>query len=342
MSDKQYIKKENTSYINLPNSEKYITNSRNEKLHTRHVFTDKRPPKAIIICLHGYGSHINRFVYRKLYENLTQHDYAFIGLDFHGHGYSDGERALVKNYIHLIEDVLCLLIDIFRNGSLTGVGLRKIPFYIMGHSMGGSTAILTSLLLTKSNKFKNECSSSEFYNENKDFIQKNISPHFKGCILISPAVDINISNIPFLKRCISSLPLNVVSNYSIPKFILDENRYNHLSWSCPRYLKYIEDDGYPNNPNGIGYGGNIKLGTLQSIIVLSDTVKNKIKHIEFPFIVMHDSIGDTVLKSSGSKLLINNSCSKDKIYTEIKDGLHDPLANKTDETIKHILKWLNK
>lgn len=208
--------------------------------------------------------------------------------------------------------------------------------------MGGSTAILTSLLLTKSNIFKNVCSSCEFYNENKDFIQKNISQYFKGCILISPSIDVNFSNIPFLKRCISSLPLNIVSNYSIPKYILDENKYNHLSWSCPIYLKYIEDDGYPNNPNGIGYGGNIKIGTLQSILALSDNVKNKIKHIEFPFIIIHDSIGDAVVKNSGSKLMIDSSLSKDKIYIEIKDGLHDPLANKTYETIKHILKWLNK
>lgn len=72
----------NTHYINLPNSEKYIINCRNEKLHTRHVFTDKLQLKAIIICLHGYGSHINRFIYKKLYENFTQHNYAFIGLDW--------------------------------------------------------------------------------------------------------------------------------------------------------------------------------------------------------------------------------------------------------------------
>lgn len=164
-------------------------------------------------------------------------------MDFNGHGYSDDERVLVKNYVHLFEDVLCLLIDIFINGSLTGVSMYKIPFYIMGHSMGGSIAILTSLLLDKSNIFKYENYSSEFYNKNKDFIQKNISPYFKGCILIFPSINVNFSNIPFLKRCISSLPLNVVSNYSIPKYILDENRYNYLSWSCPIYLKYIEDDG---------------------------------------------------------------------------------------------------
>ena len=350
MNEKKYFDgtdfsstKRNIEYINLKNTEKYIMNNRNQKLHTRHVFTDKHPPDAIIICLHGYGSHINRFVYKKLYENLTNNGYAFIGLDFHGHGYSDGERALVTNYIHLIEDVLCLLVDIFRNGSSTGVGLCKIPFYIMGHSMGGAIAILTSLLLTNySVNFSKGILQSEFYTENKDFIHRKISPYFKGCVLMCPAIDINICSFPFLNYFIKKIPFSYASNYSIPKYILDESKYNNLCWSCPKYLKYIEDDGYPNNPKGIGYGGNIKLGTLNSIITLSDTVKNKIKHIEFPFIVMHDSIGDSVVKSSGSKFLIDNSCSKDKIYIEIKDGLHDMLANKTDETIKHILKWLNK
>jgi alpha-beta hydrolase superfamily lysophospholipase len=330
-------------YKNLQNTERYIINNRNEKLHTRHFYTDKYPPKAIIICLHGYGSHINRIIYKNLYENLTNNGYSFIGLDFHGHGYSDGERALVKNYVHLIDDALCLLLDIFTNipnrygFQVPQVFQKKTPFYIMGHSMGGSIAILTSLLLNVPNTVT---FTSTFYKENKDTIQTQIAPFFKGTILLCPAVE--LINLPFVNTIVNQLSFSYTSNYSIPKFIFDESKYNSSIWSCPKYLKYIEDDGFPNNPNGIGYGGNIKFGTLCSILKLSETVKKNIERINFPFIVMHDSIGDIIVKSSGSKLLIDNSKSRDRIYIEIKDGLHDILANKKDETIKHILKWLNK
>ena len=145
-------------YKNLPNTEKYILNNRNEKLHIRRIFTDNYQQKAIIFSLHGYGSHNNRFIYKKLYDNLSNNGYEFIGLDFHVHGHSDGERALVKDYVHLIDDVLCLLINTFINMStlnelLQSKGIpttgilqasynisNKIPFYIMGHSMGGSIA----------------------------------------------------------------------------------------------------------------------------------------------------------------------------------------------------------
>jgi len=108
--------------LNSPESEEFVINSRGQKLHVRSSWPStrsetKRDPRGLVVFLHGYASHINRPTHVYLAEKYNAQGMAYVGLDFHGHGYScydqREERALVTDYEHLIDDVFSLLKAIF-------------------------------------------------------------------------------------------------------------------------------------------------------------------------------------------------------------------------------------
>lgn len=323
--------------INTPKTQEYIINNRGQRLHIRSTFpTESIKIKATILSLHGYASHSNRPTHMYLAKQFTNSGYIYITMDFHGHGYSEGERGLVENHHHLVDDTLCVLLSLYKNDN--NYNLSKNPFYIMGHSMGGAVAILVSSLLANSDK-TDELYLSKLYKDNEDFIRKDIVPYFRGSIFICPAIYVNV---PSILYCLLHALSRIIPKCSLPISIFNENKYNHLTWSCSRYREYIKQDGYPSNPDGLSYGGNIMFRTLMSIILLGENIQNVISYINFPFIVLHDSNGDIVVSVKGSKKLIDETPSINKIFIDVIDGLHDILANKIDETSEILIDWLEK
>ena len=333
-----------SKYINAPKTEEYIINNRGQRLHVRSTIpTESIKIKAAILSLHGYGSHSNRPPHLYLANKFVNAGYIYITMDFHGHGYSEGERGLVENHIHLVDDALCVLISLYKNKTDNiniNCNLSKIPFYIMGHSMGGGIAILLSTLLSNCDKADELYLLSKLYKDNEHVIHKNIVPYFRGSIFICPAICINA---PFILRCCLLRVLScIIPKSSLPVFIFNENKYNHLVWTSSRYREYLKQDGYPSNPNGLNYGGNIMFRTLISIMLLGENIQNIITYTNFPFIILHDSNGDIVVPVNGSIQLIDKSPSKNKIFIDIVDGLHDILDNKVDETSEILVDWLEK
>ncbi len=89
------------------------------------------PPVRIVIIVHGYAEYAAR--YRHLAEALTAHGSIVYGEDHPGHGRSDGERALIVDFEHVVDD-LRALVDI-------AVGEHpRLPVVMIGHSMGGLLA----------------------------------------------------------------------------------------------------------------------------------------------------------------------------------------------------------
>ncbi|MDH5372985.1 MAG: lysophospholipase [Acidimicrobiia bacterium] len=83
---------------------------------------------GIVILVHGYAEHGARYAH--VAETLTERGLAVYAEDHHGHGNSDGERALVTDFEHIVDDL----------HTLTGIARADnpgAPIIMAGHSMGG-------------------------------------------------------------------------------------------------------------------------------------------------------------------------------------------------------------
>lgn len=89
-------------------------------------------PRAVIMLCHGYAEHQGRYLH--VIDALNEGGYAVHALDHRGHGKSDGERAYVANFDHVIADAKQYS-DRVRNQH------PGLSFYVLGHSMGSLVAL---------------------------------------------------------------------------------------------------------------------------------------------------------------------------------------------------------
>jgi len=85
-------------------------------------------PQRIVVLVHGYAEHSGR--YGHVAEALVSDGAAVYAEDHLGHGLSDGDRALITDFSHVVDD-LTTLVGIAREDH---PGLSVI---MLGHSMGG-------------------------------------------------------------------------------------------------------------------------------------------------------------------------------------------------------------
>ena len=88
--------------------------------------------QAVLAIVHGLGEHGGR--YMNIVNQLVPKGYAIYALDHRGHGRSPGPRAFVNSWSEYIEDVgkFCQLVAQQQPG---------VPFFLMGHSMGGNITL---------------------------------------------------------------------------------------------------------------------------------------------------------------------------------------------------------
>jgi alpha-beta hydrolase superfamily lysophospholipase len=315
-----------------------------KKLHLKTYWTSGNPD-AVIFSLHGYGAHVNRPTHDYIAKSFNELNIAYITLDFTGHGYSEGIRGLIPSVDTLINDVLSVLVIYFSNDLETKlINLfphyithkipKDTPFYIMGHSMGGGTAILVADIIINGINSTNKTFIYELYSP---LFENVIRVCFSGLLLISPVVMLDVKD--WMKPFMDVLGL-FPPTAKLPKYIFDESSMNDKIWSNSNFRKYIENDGFPKNIKGLSYGDNIQIGTLMSIVELSEKVQHVISSINYPFIVLYDMNNDIIIPKKGIDLLMKNSKTRNKFLVDIKDGLHDPIANRIDNVVDNLTKWL--
>jgi alpha-beta hydrolase superfamily lysophospholipase len=85
-------------------------------------------PSRIVQFVHGYAEHGGRYAH---VAEVLARDGAVVYADDHiGHGRSDGERAVIRDFDHAVED-LHTLSEIARSHH------PDLPLVLVGHSMGG-------------------------------------------------------------------------------------------------------------------------------------------------------------------------------------------------------------
>lgn len=87
--------------------------------------------RRVVVITHGYGEHIER--YDHVARELRAHGAAVYGPDHLGHGLSAGERVLIGDVEHVVDDAL----QVIERARAAHPGL---PVVLLGHSMGGLIA----------------------------------------------------------------------------------------------------------------------------------------------------------------------------------------------------------
>jgi alpha-beta hydrolase superfamily lysophospholipase len=88
-------------------------------------------PTRVVILAHGYGEHMGR--YDHVAAALGERGAVVAGPDHIGHGRSEGERVLVSDYEHVIDDLDAVLDAVTADHP-------DLPVVLVGHSMGGLIA----------------------------------------------------------------------------------------------------------------------------------------------------------------------------------------------------------
>jgi acylglycerol lipase len=91
------------------------------------------PVRGVVVFVHGYGEHSG--LYEPLARRLTRDGIAVHALDTVGHGRSDGERAVITSWDHLVDDARQL-------ANLARAQHPGAPLVLAGHSGGGLAAFL--------------------------------------------------------------------------------------------------------------------------------------------------------------------------------------------------------
>lgn len=87
--------------------------------------------RRVVVIAHGYGEHIGR--YEHVAQRLIATGASVWGPDHLGHGRSEGERVLVRDFEHIVD-------DLHRVVSMARAAHPDLPVVLIGHSMGGMIA----------------------------------------------------------------------------------------------------------------------------------------------------------------------------------------------------------
>lgn len=90
-----------------------------------------RTPTHVVLLAHGYGEHSGR--YHHLAAALVAGGALVTAPDHLGHGRSAGERALLTDFEHVVD-------DLHRAGADAAGRAGGVPMILIGHSLGGLIA----------------------------------------------------------------------------------------------------------------------------------------------------------------------------------------------------------
>jgi alpha-beta hydrolase superfamily lysophospholipase len=99
-------------------------------------------PKGIVIITHGHGEHADS--YNRLTNGLLSTGFNFCAWDWRGHGRSEGKRGYAANFSDYCQDYYT-----FLKFLQTQDQYQKLPWILIGHSMGGLVQLLTLSKYTK-------------------------------------------------------------------------------------------------------------------------------------------------------------------------------------------------
>lgn len=116
--------------------EDYILNNRGLKLFTCRWMPENEDPKALVFLCHGYAME-SSISMQGTGKRLVKAGYGVYGIDYIGHGKSDGLHGYVPSFEELVQDCADHFTKVCEREEN-----RKKQRFLMGESMGGAVVLL--------------------------------------------------------------------------------------------------------------------------------------------------------------------------------------------------------
>lgn len=243
-----------------------------------------------------------------------------------------GIKASLMEASHLDDDVVSLLFHLYRkkdsdntifDSDVCNLTRRAygIPFYFMGHSLGGTVAI----------RLGNRLFNTTAY---------SFGVFFKGCILLSPLIRMNLP--APLRRAFLDMTVVKLFPMSFIPSTLRRSPQREETFSNRKYIDYITADEYPENPDGLSYAGPVRFKTASSMLHLVVDMGEVVKEVAFPFVILHDD-RDSISLVEGVKDIMRDSRTSQnrKTYNQVNRGKHDVITNKMANVLPKIIEFMN-
>ncbi|XP_033099195.1 monoglyceride lipase-like [Anneissia japonica] len=267
----------------------------------QHLFTRNWEPseeietRAVALICHGLGEHCGR--YDTLAEVLVAKGIWVYTHDHVGHGQSEGIRLDVTDFGIFIRDVL-------QHTDIIKEKHPGLPIFLIGHSMGGTIAILTMI-------------------ERK--------ADFAGCVLIGAAIVINPDEATPFKVFLAR-----VSAYLFPQFGIAALDPKLLS----RDPKQVED--YASDP--LVYHGKIKARIASQLVKGMDNIASFMGGIEWPVLILHGEMDRLTSNAGSKLLheKIKSKDKTLKIYPGYYHVLHREIPSDAAIVKEDIASWIEE
>lgn len=194
-------------------------------------------PKAGVIIIHGYAEHSGR--YADFAADLANQNFAVYTFDLRGHGHSEGERGSVHSLNEAAADVEVFLKAVRQQANQ--------PLFLLGHSMGGTIAMLFALRYESS------------------------SALLRGLILSAPFLQAGLAS--WLVR-----PLSLLSRFApqMPIIRLDNS-------AISRDAKVVQR--YQLDP--LVYHGRLSARTVVALLQATQQIQAQQQRIRLPLLILH-------------------------------------------------------
>jgi lysophospholipase len=171
---------------------------------TRIFYRRAAPPggaaRAHVVVVHGFAEHSGRYAH--VLSGLSERGLDAWALDLRGHGRSDGGRGCIATFDDYLDDVEALV-------GMAAPDRGTVPFFLLGHSMGGLVA-------------------TRFAQERPMGV--------KGLLLSSPFYRVKMA-VPLVKRGAACVLSSLLPNLAMPTN-LDAN---HISRDQAVVQAYVND-----------------------------------------------------------------------------------------------------
>jgi len=287
--------------FNRPDSGCSITNSRGLRLHFRVDWDNFTAAKMVLFYVHGFGGHCNRVEARTMARTFNSGGAAVVLMDQMGHGYSEGERALLLSHEDLVEDLVQLIAALMAPGTVeagreatlsTEVSgspnlgkLSTLPFFVMGGSMGGAVSLLTAHALRTDERYRDLG-----------------VPVCRGAVLMAPALSFKLPHWAVVETMRYTFGTCNPSGF-MPAF-LNKLGDNSLTFLHQETMDRNVQDAYGVYENALAWTGLMRWGSALMFINMAPKIDVLMAQVTVPFLLLHDPADEICCIEGSRKLFI--------------------------------------